>query len=94
MFGLELSSVRPENINKGNVMISLSQEIFPIISSPGAHTGPLVVVGVRQTDPVQEVPPAHQVFRTAHTIKPGGLQLAEGEGEGVGGAEGEAWSLY
>ena len=37
---------------------------------------------------VQDCPPAHQMLRTAQTIQARGLQLAEGEGESVGGVEG------
>ena len=37
---------------------------------------------------VQDCPPAHQMLRTAETIQARGLQLAECEGESVGGVEG------
>ena len=80
-------------------MISLSQEIFQIIIrlSPGAPTRPVMSAGVCQSDAVQDCedrPPAHQVLGAAQAVQTGGLQLAQCQGESVGGAEREAGSLH
>ena len=47
-----------------------------------------------KSEMVQNCPPAHQMFRTAQTIHPGALQLAECEGQSVRGVQGQAGPLH